>query len=421
MYLSPEEEKMLKGESGDLAREAMRYLVKLGDAFDAKRMIDIDYSYCFVGTAYWGPGSLTKGLLKQAVNQGVRVKVPTTNWNYGFEADPGTQRFVKIPPAAFTQLTDEARLCRKFGIVPVNTCTPYLATDISWHPLGSHISSVESSAITYFNSVLGARTNRDGMAAFFSAITGKYPEFGLHLDENRVAKYLFNVSAKLENATDYSALGYAVGKICGLDIPILNGIHRAKTGDLKALSTALSTGGGVPLFHIPGITPEFTASHRTDDQGLEEKLTITSEDVKAVYEEFSSPEDKVDFVCLGCPHSTVHELSKIASLLRGKKVNKRVTLWIMASPQTISLAKLSGDLDIIQGAGGVVLTTCPMLSPGKPGPFHTFSNPDYSMGNLLTDSAKMAYYSTNIMRPSGISLCSLEGCIDGAIRGRSGG
>jgi len=41
VYLTPEEERMLAGEEGDLVREAMKFLVKLGESYNAERMIDI--------------------------------------------------------------------------------------------------------------------------------------------------------------------------------------------------------------------------------------------------------------------------------------------------------------------------------------------------------------------------------------------
>ena len=56
MHLTAEEKRMLSGEDGDLIREAMRFLVALGEAYDAERMIDIAYANIILGSSFWGKG-----------------------------------------------------------------------------------------------------------------------------------------------------------------------------------------------------------------------------------------------------------------------------------------------------------------------------------------------------------------------------
>jgi predicted aconitase len=63
----------------------------------------------------------------------------------------------------------------RLGLEISCTCTPYLAGNTP--SLGDHIAWSESSAVVYANSVLGARTNREGgPSALAAALTGKTPE-----------------------------------------------------------------------------------------------------------------------------------------------------------------------------------------------------------------------------------------------------
>ena len=70
------------------------------------------------------------------------------------------------------------------NVITTCTCTPYLSGNVPH--FGEHIAWAESSAVCYANSVLGARTNREGgPSALAAALTGVTPAYGYHLDQNR--------------------------------------------------------------------------------------------------------------------------------------------------------------------------------------------------------------------------------------------
>ena len=104
-----------------------------------------------------------------------------------------------------------------------STCTPYHA---GLRPdLGEHIAWAESSAVSFANSVLGARTNREGgPSALSAAITRVTPYYGLHLDENRIAKVIVKVETDLKTENDFGAMGYHIGKAVGRKYPAFTGI-----------------------------------------------------------------------------------------------------------------------------------------------------------------------------------------------------
>jgi len=424
VYLTPEEERMLAGEEGGLVREAMKFLVRLGESYNAERMIDISYANVFIASSFWGKGALTPNLIQDAVEAGVKVRVPTTfnNWGLGcLSTDETVWERMDVPGHVREQVLRENEIAKSMGIVPTWTCAPYLVCDIGWYPEGSHISTVESSAIVYFNSVLGARTNRDCLASFFAAITGKYPECGYYLDENRYGVYHIDLQTKIADTMSYGLLGLYAGKIVGLETPVFTGITKPRTEDLMELSAALASSGAVTLFHIVGVTPE-APDFETAFGGGEprERITVTHSELEAVYNKVSDMEGKVDFVCLGCPHYSIREMKKVSELLDGKRVHKDVTLWICTAPQTAMFAEMAGYAETIRKAGGTIMSGpafCPLFGPGRPGPEYTFAHPDYSIGSFATDAAKQAYYARPNLRAEKVFLGSTEQCIEAAITG----
>lgn len=424
MRLTAEEQEMLAGKQGALVREAMSFLVKLGEAYGAERMIDISYANVFIGSSFWGKGALTPDLIQDAVRAGVKVKVPTTFNNWG-SGSPSTDQTVwesmDVPSRTRELVLRENEVARSLGIVPTCTCAPYLICDIGQHPRGSHISAVESSAIVYFNSVLGARTNRDCLASFFAAITGKYPECGYHLDENRYGVYHVDVQTDIEDTMDYGLLGLHTGRIVGLDTPVFTGIARPRTRDLMELSAALASSGAVTLFHIVGVTPEAPDLPTAfGGQQPRERIVVTQEHLEGVRSSLTDREGKVDFVCVGCPHYSIHEMKKVAELLDGRRVHKDVTLWICTAPQTAIFAEMAGYAGPIRRAGATIMSGpafCPLFSPGRPGPEYTFAHPEYSVGGFATDAAKQAYYARSNLRADKVFLGSTEQCIAAALAG----
>ncbi|MCX6983815.1 MAG: aconitase X catalytic domain-containing protein [Lentisphaerae bacterium] len=424
MYLTMEEKRMLAGGEGELIREAMRFLTTLGEAYDAERMVDICYANIILGSSFWGKGALTRQRVEEAVDLGLRVKVPTTfnNWGMGCPSTPGTiWDSLEVPPKVKEQVVWENELARRMGVVPTCTCAPFLNCDIGVIPKGAHISTVESSAIVYFNSVLGARANRDCVASFFAAITGKYPLCGFHLAENRYGNYHLDVEARVDSPLSYGLLGLCAGKIAGRETPVFTGLNRPGTYALMSLSAALASSGAVTMFHIVGHTPE-APDFETAFGGKSpvSAHTITQADMDAAYRSLSDVEGRIDFVCLGCPHYSIYEMAHVAELLDGRKVCEGITVWICVSAATAQFAEMAGYAEKIRNAGAIIMSGpnfCPVFGPGKPCPEYAFAHPDYSVGNFATESVKQAFYAKTNLRARNVFLGSREQCIEAAITG----
>ena len=208
-------------------------------------------------------------------------------------------------------------------------------------------------------------------------LTGKYPKFGYHLDENRKPTELIKVKTKMRNYTDYGVLGMIVGEKIGHNVCAFSMDENPAPYEQVQLCSGISSGGPVGMYHILGITPEAIPSDSSliPDQ-YRNTYEITDEDMKQVYEKYSGKGEKVDFVSLGCPSHDVFWLKRVAEMMKGRKIKEGVKFWIQATPFSREAAKERRFDKWITDAGGkIICGTCPLKSAGVPGPAHTFTNP----------------------------------------------
>ena len=181
MYLTKNEEKMLDGEEGYAVKKSMEILVALGNIYGADRLVEIG-SVQVAGVSYHNLGDAGLEFLNELAEDG-KVKVLTTLNPAGMDLEDWRNLGIDPEFARKQNLVIEA--FSKMGIVISCTCTPYLIGNLPRY--GEHIAWSESSAVTFANSVIGAKTNREGgPSALAAAFVGKTPCYGLHLDQNRV-------------------------------------------------------------------------------------------------------------------------------------------------------------------------------------------------------------------------------------------
>ncbi len=198
---------MLDGKEGYAVRKSMQILVALGEIFGAKNLIDVG-SVQVAGVSYHNLGDAGLEFLNSLAADG-KVKVLTTLNPAGMDLENWQQ--LGISPDFADKQNQVIDAFERMGILISCTCTPYLIGNL---PLfGEHVAWSESSAVTFANSVLGARTNREGgPSALAAAFVGKTPCYGLHLDENRVPDIHVQVNTPMTKLSDWGALGYAIGK-----------------------------------------------------------------------------------------------------------------------------------------------------------------------------------------------------------------
>jgi predicted aconitase len=353
MHLTKNEERILNGEKGEVMERLFRLLVRLGDIYGADKMIPVG-SVQVAGVSYKSIGDPGLEFLEDMTSKNAKVKVLTylnpagmdlEDWKeYGFPED-----FAK------NQLRIMGAF-KKMGIVVTSTCTPYLAGNLP--RFREHIAWSESSAVSFSNSVIGARTNREGgPSALAAAICGVTPNYGLHLWENRQPTVKIDVDVDLDFNSDFGALGYYVGKQVKNKIPYFTGIKNANTDQLKALGAAMAASGAVALYHIENLTPE---ADLVEKKGLE-TISVGKKELKETYTKLNSGKDP-DIVILGCPHASLREISQLAEKVKDKKLKKPV--WICTSRMMKEASDRMGFTEIIEKAGGnIVADTCMVVSP----------------------------------------------------------
>jgi len=368
---------MLEGRDGKATRKAMEILVTLGTIYGADRLLPAT-SVQIAGVSFDNLGEAGLEFLSEMAANGGQARVLTTLNPAGMDIENWQTLGIDADFALNQQRVIEAYV--DMGIVPTCSCTPYLFGNLPHY--GEHIAWAESSAVCYANSVLGARTNREGgPSALASALTGKTPNYGLHLSENRRPGLTVQVEAALSGTRAFGALGVALGREIetrkAKAIPYITGIPQASLEELKSFCASLATYGGLALFHMEGITPESAFFPAPD-----ESLVISQDDIENAIRFLDAPlpADEVDFVSLGCPHLSLNEIARVAERLKGKKVTK--TFWITTARPTKRISDQMGYTSVIEAAGAVFATdTCCVVAPIK-GRFKA----------MVTDSAKACYY-----------------------------
>jgi predicted aconitase len=376
MILSTEQQAMLDGDFGPATRKAMEILSTLGRIYGAERMLRVT-SVQIAGVSYDNLGDAGLGFLSEMAQGGGRARVLTTLNPAGM--DIARWEEMGISPEFAAQQERVITAFSSMGVIPTCTCTPYLTGNVPH--FAEHIAWAESSAVCFANSVIGARTNREGgPSALAASLTGFTPAYNLHLDAARHPNVHIQVEAQVSGTVSFGALGKAIGdrlETAGKGrVPYISGISSATVEELKAFCASIATYGGVALFHIPGVTPEASLFSPPQDG-----LRITQTDLDQAYNAMSDATSaEIDFVSLGCPHLSITEIAHLADLLRGKKVKK--TFWITTARPVKQAADLAGYTQTIEASGAIFTSdTCCVVAPIR-GRFHA----------LVTDSAKACYY-----------------------------
>ncbi len=398
LRLSEEEKAMLAGEAGPGVAKAMEIVVALGKIYGATELTPVT-SVQVSGVSYKNLGDAGLGFLEEWAAQGARVRVPTTLNPAGMDLSSWRELGFSEGFAQRQQAVIAAY--GALGITLTCTCTPYLVGNVP--RLGQHIAWAESSAVSYANSVLGARTNREGgPSALAAAIVGRTACYGLHLEENRQATVVIDVRCPIRSEADFGALGYLVGRAVRNRVPYLR-FHDQSPGydALKTLGAAMAASGAVALYHVEGVTPEARAGNVVR-RGAE---LIALDSISPGYEALDGAMDEIDIVSLGCPHASLEELRTVGQVIEGRRV--KTALWITTARSTRDAAGAEGLLARIEATGGrIVADTCLVVAPMA----------EFGYRSMATNSAKMAFYAPS---HSGLAVRfgSLEQCLEAAVTG----
>ncbi len=409
LTLADTEQAMAAGADGPGAAMAMRIVAESARLLGASRLIPVESAH-IDGALYHGDsGTLFAEAL---VAGGARVAIRST-LNVGALDLMGCSRIrLEEPARGMARRMMEAY--RQLGCEQSWTCAPYQAGHRPRQ--GSDVAWGESNAVVFCNSVLGARTNRYGdFLDIACAIAGRAPACGLHLPENRRARFVFDVSALsatfLATEIAWPVLGSLYGREVGNTIGVVSGVPAHPGEDnLKAFGAASASTGAVGLFHIAGVTPEAPDLETVlGGQEPETVIRVTDAMVRKAQAGLTTATgaSAIDAVAIGSPHLSLAEFDRLEALLAGRKTARPI--YACTGRHVLSSLDKDGRRGALEAQGVVVVAdTCVVVTPILP------DRPD---GVLMTNSGKFAQYAPG---NTGYAVVygSMADCVESAITGK---
>src|SRR5215467_9171171 len=257
MRLNDEEQDILAGKSGPVARQALQHQLKVGEFFGAEDFVPVTQAHIMADTESLGEAGVRwLEEIVAAADGKVCVRVPTIT-------DPRGTDFAK---ASFlghtsTMLDLERRAIaafEKLGVMMTDTCINYQT--IQAPTRNEHVAFGDTGVVIYSNSICGARSNFEGgPSALAAGLTARTPRYGFHLPPQRRATLRVRVDCAPSSLNEWGALGGVIGRLAGhyWAVPAIEGIERPPRSDeLKHFGAAMASFGSVALFHLVGLTPE---------------------------------------------------------------------------------------------------------------------------------------------------------------------
>ncbi len=421
MKLTDVEKAMRDGDDGPAVARAMDLLIRYGEALGAEALVEtrnvcgtVTASTPFMRDFAMNYGGLEAVYSEFNLDSAEVVPIPkvrafSSHLQLGFDPHNPADMGVGEDVVKFYRRSEA--MVAKMGVQMMNTCTPYQVGNVPTR--GEHCAWMESSAVIYVNSVLGARTNTEGRESTSAAmLTCRIPDWGYHRDEPRLATQGVDLQIPVESVEDWGLLGYWMGDWVQDRVPAVRGaMGRPNLPRLKHFGAAASSSGGVEMYHLVGITPEAPSwevafGNRPPQEvrayGARERAE-TMDRINA-----TGVDRAVDYVMLGCPHYTIEQIWEAANLLEGRHVHSNTALWLWTPRAIKDLADRNGYTNIIEAAGGRILTdSCSAMSRAVP--------PGTKV--IACDSAKQVHYLPAIL---GVQAWfgTTSQCIDAACTGR---
>lgn len=390
---------------------AMSILHRMLPVFGVDRFMDIEAAH-IDSTVYMGVATMEYA--ERLADLGAKVSVPST-LNVSGVDEHGWQEW-EVPADVAANAIRQMKAYASMGCIETWTCAPY---QTEHRPrFGQQIAAGESNVIGFYNSVIGARTERyPDLLDICAAITGRVPAAGLHLDDGRRGTALFDArSIPLQLQEDdsfYPVLGHFLGRNASDGIPVVEGLEVSPNEDqLKAVCAGGASAGAIALFHLVGITPEApTVADAFRGATPPPAVPLTMDALRAAHAELSTAEGQdLDMVVLGSPHFSIDEFRALAPLVKGRTKHPDVEFLVTCSRAVRMIVEHVGLLQpLLEFGGRVTVDTCPLTSPMLPA----------RVKHLMTNSAKYAYYSPGLLEVD-VTYGRLSDCVDSAVAGRVG-
>ena len=402
MRLSNSDKKMLAGDNGEATKIAMEVLCLMAAAQNADELIDVSRGH-IDGCILAHDANLH--FAEKMLDMGASVIIPTTI--NAISVDRENWKSQGVAPDLGGKASRLADAYVKMGAYPTFTCAPYLLNSIPVK--GEAIGWSESNAVIYANSVIGARTQKHpDYLDLFIAMTGRTPNTGVYLEENRkpVCEIQVTLPLNFDDAI-WPMIGWLAGHKSPNGIPVLNGLENISINNdaLKALCAAFGTTSAAPMLHIKGHTPEGKLSTIEDAKS---KIIMPS-DLYDLWQNFNTGNNKIDLVAIGSPHASTSECLKFLEFLMDKNEVVNVPTILTVGRETLAKLEEQGHLNQLTKLGVQVVPDicwCSITEPIFPSKTQT----------LVTNSGKYAHYGKGLTGRN-VRFGSLENCASASING----
>lgn len=404
LRLSDADKALLDGQDGPARQIAMEVLCLMAAAQGADELIDVSRGH-IDGCILAHDANLD--FAEKMHQMGARTCIPTTINAISVDRENWTRQ--GVVPDFGRKASRLADAYVNMGARPTFTCAPYLLDDAPHQ--NEAIGWSESNAVIYANSVLGARTQKHpDYLDLFIAMTGRAPNTGVYLAENRRAVCQLHVT--LPDTFDdaiWPMLGWLAGAKSPNGIALLTGLESvsASPDDLKALCAAFGTTSAAPMLHVRGHTPEGHLPPAEGATGLE----ITPTDLATLWQEFNAGGDKIDLVAIGSPHASASECLGFADLLADRTCHPDTRTIVTVGRNTLADLEANGTLARLHAAGATVIPDicwCSITEPVFP----------VEATVLMTNSGKYAHYGKGLTGRD-LRFGSLADCAQAATSGRA--
>ncbi len=405
MRLTNEEKNIIAGNKGETIQKVLKTIIAYGEAIGAEELIPLKGNGHYVIT-YAIPGiAPSMQMLDELVKNNLKTQKPFTldpmppldyeNWFFTPKQIAQLKKMYKEQDTYNKRMLQVGLLNEK-----ACTCTPYLPEVGSIPQKGDILAWSESACAIYANSVIGARTNKNGaIIDLLCGILGKTPLAGLLTDIGRKADWLIDIQTDAPPIPQL--LGAVIGSHIQSGVPYIKGLdrffkksHPTEVRDyLHDMGAACATAGNIALFHVENITPE--AVELRDDLLVKTPMTktITELDLEKslhayplLWKNRSSHPTKC---FIGCPHLSFEQLTwwtdTLLNALELKKQGQvKLQTTLCAAPQVLEKYRNEcQEWSKLMGAGIKLSPGCPMQA---------FDNGISDNDCIVTNSNKLRAY-----------------------------
>lgn len=410
MKLTTYEKEMLDGKHGLMKQKSMQVLYDLAEYYGVDEFAEIVLCHDD-STVYAGEAQVA--FAEYLAENGAQFSVPTTTNATACDIEKWDRQKHDIEVMSATRRIEASHV--KMGAIPTWSCAPYQS---GFQPsFGQQIASAESNVICYYNSIIGARTNRyAGPLELLCGIVGRVPYFGLHVPENRLAEGLVVLGDDIkeeyfEDPSFYTLVAYAYGSIVGDRVWAIDGMPKNITNEnLRNFSATAASSGGIALFHIIGVTPEAqTREMAFGGKEPKEIVEIHMEDIAEAEKQLTNygVTENVDIVLLGCPHYSYKDCLDVEELMAGRKVHENSELWLIVSRATVDRLKDSGVYERLLALGAQIYSDGCILE---------YRSEKLGTKSIMSDSGKFCTYCFS-MRGIQPVFGSTKECIETVVAG----